>query len=341
MGFGTTNQQAWCTAIPDLALRHDFVVHGVLAITALHLSMTANSVEGKEGYLNMVAAELNIGLMRYVNELQRVTSENTEALFAFSTAISLYSTCYSRGACQDLLRSVHANLDTSPLKTVSATVQIFCRAMRTLRGAQVILVPGWSKLQSGRLGYVVQRPSWEAATPVTEAHAEDYRRLRNLELMWSNPNRAYEDHFDILRQAWQGLCGCFTLVWSLIDNAPLNHSASGPSFDWTSIFHFPVQCSLSFVNLLEQHCVEAWVLMAHYAVLHAKVGGLWWLDGSAANIMGTAALVIGTNNWEWIAWPAAQTGYDLEGLRSSTLDRPKVAPESCCLPYRTPPNPRT
>jgi hypothetical protein len=191
------------------------------------------------------------------------------------------------------------------------------------------------------LGYVVQRPSWEAAIPVTEAHADDYRRLKNLELMWSNPNRAYEDRFDILRQAWQGLCACFTLVWNLIDNAPLNHSASGPSFDWTSIFHFPTQCSLSFVSLLEQHCIEAWVLMAHYAILHAKVKGLWWLDGSAANIMGTAALVIGTKNWEWIAWPAAQTGYDLGGLRSSTLDRPKVASESCCLPYRTSPNSRT
>ncbi|KAF2624954.1 hypothetical protein BU25DRAFT_129454 [Macroventuria anomochaeta] len=326
MGFGTTPQQAWCTAIPDMALKHDFVIHGVLAIAALHLSTTLDSADAREGYQNMAALELNAGLMRYMNEVRKVTSDNVEALFAFSTAISLFNTFQARNECRSLVGSKHADPYTplSAHMTVSEAVQIVCRALRTLRGAQLILVPGWSKLQDGPLRSVVRRESWSAAIPVTNAHLDEEKRLRILESMWSNTHRSYEDHFDTLRQTWQSLCGSFAIVWSLLDTAPSSHSSSGPSFDWTSIFHFSVQCSLAFASLLEQQCIEAWVLVAHYGILHAEVEGLWWLDGSAANLVATAALVIGTNNWKWIAWPAARVGTDLESLRSMALVRPKV-----------------
>ena len=274
----------------------------------------------------MATLELNMGLMRYMAEVQRVTSGNAEALFAFSTAISLFNTFQARNECRSLLRLANTDLFEPAQETTAKAVQIVVRALRTLRGAQVIIVPGWSKLQEGPLRSVLQRPSWSSAMSVPEARADDYKRLQNLERMWSNLHRPYEDHFDTLRQTWQSLCESFEIVWALIDTAPLDQSSSGPSFDWTSIFHYPVQCSLPFVSLLEQQSVEAWVLVAHYAILQAEVKGLWWLDGSAVNILVTAALVIGTNNWEWITWPAAKVDYDLETLRPLALDRPRICP---------------
>lgn len=325
MGFGTIPQQAWCTAIPNLTLKHDFVAHGVLAIAALHLSATSSSAAAKERYRDMAALELNMGLMRYMAEVRKITSDNVEALFAFSTAISLFNTFQARNECRSIVRS-DSGAPTSAQKIISEAVQIVCRALRVLRGAQLILVPGWSKLQDGPLRFVVQRESWSAAIPISNAHLGEERRLRILESMWSNPRRAYEDYFDTLRQAWQSLRESFKIVWSLVDTAPSNHSTFGPSFDWTSVFHFPVQCSLGYVSLLEQQCIEAWVLLAHYAILQAEVEGLWWLDDSAANLVATAALVIGTNNWEWIAWPAARVGTDLESLRPLALDRAKICP---------------
>lgn len=61
--------------------------------------------------------------------------------------------------------------------------------------------------------------------------------------------------------------------------------------------------------------MEAWVLMAHYAMLPAKATSNPWLDGFATNIVSTTALVIGEEHWEWIAWPAAVLEVDLERLR--------------------------
>lgn len=329
MGFGTTPQQAWCTAIPDLVLRHNFVIHGVLAITALHVSTSVESTEAKEGYQNLVALELNAGLTQFMTELQQVTSDNVEALFAFSTAISIFNSFQAKNECQQVAQSTQVDsLNPTSAQTIAtAAVQAALRGLRTLRGAQVILVPGWGKLQTGPLRVVVERDSWSSAIPISNAHRTEERQLKILESMWSSPRRPYKDYFGTLRQAWQDLCRSFALVWKLIDDAPLSDlNTSGPTFDWTSIFHFPVQCSLAFAALLEEQCVEAWVLVGHYAVQHAEVEGLWWLDESAASILTTSALVIGTNNWEWIAWPAAKIGFDLENLRPLALDRPKIVP---------------
>lgn len=326
MSFGMMSQQAWCTAIPDLTPKHEFVVHGALAVTALHISTSLDSAAAKDKYQNIAALELNMGLASYMGEIRRISSDNVEALFAFSTAISMWSTFQARNACRSLLayESVtHAHVE----KITSEAVLVICRCLRTLRGIQVILVPGWSKLQGGPLRYVVERESWSTAIPIADAHLAEEEQLKSLEAMWSTPHRAYEDHFDTLRQAWTDLRQSFRIVWSLIDNVPSNHPPLGPSFDWTSVFHFAVQCSLRFVSLLEQQCVEAWILVAHYAILHAEIGnGLWWLDDSAANLVAAAALVIGTSNWDWIAWPAARISIDLESLRPLALDRQKICP---------------
>ncbi|KAJ8112022.1 hypothetical protein OPT61_g5516 [Boeremia exigua] len=324
MGFGMASQQAWCTAIPDLALKHDFVVHGALAIAALHASTISEAVEAKESYQDMAALELNMGLRRYRDELREISSDNVEALFAFSTAISLYATFQARNECRNLVNSE----PLPPAQTsliVSGAVQIICRTLRTMRGSQVILVPGWRKLQDGPLRSVVQRESWSNAIPVSSAHVAEEKRLMMLETMWSSPCRAYEDCFDTLRQAWQCLLQSFKIVWSLVDSVPATRSSCGPSFDWTSVFHFVFQSSLQFASLLEQQCIEAWVLVAHYGILFTEIGGrVWWLDDSAANLVATAAIVIGSNNWEWITWPAATAGIDLESLRFLALDRPKI-----------------
>lgn len=326
MGYGTTPQQAWCVAIPDLTRKHSFVLHGVLAVTALHLSTHLKCAAARNKYRNMAAEQLNTGLVQYKTAIGSVTSDNTEALFTFSTAISLFASFQATTECRILLESIWNGGSSAAMvqMSISKTVQTICRHLRTLRGAKIILVPGWAKLRNGPLRPIVQRESWSATMPITEVHRHEESRLKSLESMWSNKHRAYEDYFDTLRQAWQSLCESFVLVWNLVDNAPSEISTKGPDFDWTSIFHWPVQSSSTYICLLEQRCIEAWVLLAHFAMLQAEVRGLWWLNGSATNIVTTAALVIGANNWEWIAWPAANIGIDLERLRPFAMPNSKI-----------------
>jgi hypothetical protein len=71
-----------------------------------------------------------------------------------------------------------------------------------------------------------------------------------------------------------------------------------------------------FLVLLEGRNMEAWVLVAHFAMLPAKVEGILWLEGLATNTITATAIVIGKENWDWIAWPAAAARVDLELMRS-------------------------
>jgi hypothetical protein len=323
LGFGPTPRQAWCTAIPVLTLKHNFVIHGVLAVASLHLAELSGDVHAKDNYRNVAAAELNTGLVQYMSEIRSVTKGNAEALFAFSTIVSLFTSFQATAECHLLLQSMDQYRHTARATEtqILEMTNITCRRMRTLRGAQIILVPGWPQLQDGPLQAVVKRESWSADISVAQEHSLDDQNLRHLESMWANPQRTYQDYFATLRQTWQSLRESFALIWKLMDASPLKHPSSGPYFDWTSIFHWPVQCSLAYIALLEQQCIEAWVLLAHYAILLAKVEGLWWLESSAVSVVKTAALVVGTENWKWIAWPAAETGVDLEDLRLLALTR--------------------
>lgn len=172
MGFGTTSQQAWCAAIPDLVLRHPFVIHTVLAITALQVSTCLVSMEAKEGHQNPVALELNARLKQFTTELQQVTNDNVKALFTFSTVISLFNTFPARNAClQDAQSEQVEHLDPASAQAdTTAAVRAALTGLRSLRGAQMILVPGWGKLQASPLRVVVKHKSWSSAIPVSYAH---------------------------------------------------------------------------------------------------------------------------------------------------------------------------
>ena len=175
MGHGTTIRQAWCSVIPSLALKHEFVAHGVLAITALHISTTLDSKEASRGYVKMAALELNLGLRKYMEELQSISRDNVEALFAFSTALSLCSTFQAIDDCRKLVLG-SSKFALGQTRLLDAALQIICHTLRTIRGAQVILVPGWSTLQSGPMRDIIERESWDDPLPVSAAHLHEDRR---------------------------------------------------------------------------------------------------------------------------------------------------------------------
>ena len=336
--YGTEAQAAWCSAVPQLAHQHNFVLHGVLSLAALHLSRLASSTEEREQYRNKAAIELTTGISHYKNEIVKVTAKNAEALFAFSTMITGHSLLHAKIECDNLLGSMHAaRRDANAVnRIIHGLSENIARVLRCLRGVLVILVPGWNQILSGPLRPVIDRENWPPTTPETDEEKAHDQRLRKLEQMWTSPETGYEYYFDTYRQVLRSLRESFLLVSRVSNEAPVQDTPSNTtSFDWTSVFHWPVQCPLDFLLLLEKGHMEPWVLVAHYAMLLAQVKGVWWLDGLATNFAVTAALVVGRENWGWISWPLASTGVDMEALRSLAAiqekcrsERPKDVPQS-------------
>lgn len=328
LSSGLASEAAWREALPLLASKHRFVTHGMLAAAALHLSQLGETHEERDSFHDIAAAQMNIGMTQYRAEIQNVTTQNAEALFAFSTTTTTYVLKTASTECDAMIKSIISCVEPENAASTARLVHTVCRIFRALRGVLVILVPCWDQIRGGPLQPVVQRDWWPPAIPVTEEELEVDRKLRMLEKMWSRPERTYEYTFDTLRYALKGLREVFALVSRLKSLVGPDNMANGRPFDWTSIIHWPVTFPLEFLALLEQQCVEAWVLVAHYAMLPQKATHILWLDGWANNLITTTALVIGECNWDWIAWPATELDLDLERLRKVGATSIQVIPRT-------------
>jgi hypothetical protein len=336
---GKAAQAAWREALPSLATRYPFVLNGILAVGCLHLSTLARVESEKDRYQDVAATYMNLGMSEYHTEVQTVTTANAEALFAFSTMVTTFVLFTTATECKETVNALKNPEATTVQREdiISTMSQLICRTFRSIRGVLVILVPCYHHIRSGVLEPILERDWWPAPIVVAAEDIEVDKKLRRLELMWSQLGKTYEYSFDALRSALKDLRENFAVVARLKDcrfpggmldscitpfkaitDAIRRRRPDGPddhTFDWTAVLHWPVQLSLEFITLLERGRVEAWVLMAHYAMLPAKAIDNLWLDGFAMNIVVTAALVIGEEEWEWIAWPATALHVDLDALR--------------------------
>jgi hypothetical protein len=105
--------------------------------------------------------------------------------------------------------------------------QLICRIFRSMRGVLVILVPCYHHIRSGILEPILERDWRPAPIVVTAEDIEIDRKLRRLELMWSQPGKTYEYSFDALRSALKDLRENFAVVARLKD-CPFPGGMLGP-----------------------------------------------------------------------------------------------------------------
>jgi hypothetical protein len=293
------------------------VLNGILAIGCLHMSTLTGIASEREEYKGIAATQMNTGITQYQIEVEKITTNNAEALFAFSAMITMFVLSTAGTECQTALKSLTEinGSEEHRQEVISNLISPICRIFRTMRGVLVILVPYYYYIRNGKLEPVLDRDWWPPMIPVTVEEIEQDQRLRSLEKMWSRPGKIYEYCFDALRNALKTLREASALVSQLATSALLGPDSKDHTFDWTSILHWPVGLPFDFLVLLEQRRMEAWVLMAHYALQPAKATSNPWLNGFAANLVTTSALVIGEENWKWIEWPVVVVGVDLDSLR--------------------------
>jgi hypothetical protein len=166
---------------------------------------------------------------------------------------------------------------------------MMCSIFRSIRGVLVMLVPCWEHLCRGTLQPIVQHSWWPSS--VSEEIRND-QKFRHLETMWFTPGRSYDYSFDTFGIAIKSLHEKIVQTCKGIEQQP---------FDWTLVLHWPAQIIQEFLVLLEIRSMEAWVIVAHFAMLPAKVEGIFWREGSATNIITAVAIFVGEENWNWIA----------------------------------------
>jgi hypothetical protein len=315
-------QSIWTGIIPQIAATNNFVLRGIFAVGSLHFSRCVGIEKDQSLFLNIAAGQLSIGLSRYQNVIQNITEENAEALFSFSSITTSFMLIAASDDCKALLQLLQNTGLTSGRRQKATNDLVFATAgiLRYMRGVLNFLVPYWFHLMDGHLAPLMKKDWWPSPIPTTPEAIKENRTLHDLERVWMRPGRKYEYYFDALRNTLKTLQECFALVSQLRVYA----ETTGTGFDWSSVISWLVHCSFEFIELLERQQSDAWMIMAHYAILLSRLHNVWWLENLASNIVATAAYVLGESKWSLIEWPASVVGIDLKAFR----DRKAFIPPS-------------
>lgn len=216
---GKAAQVAWREALPTLATQYSFVLHGIVAVGCLHLSSSSGMESERDGYQDIAASQMNLGMAEYHTEVQKVTTTNAEALFAFSAVVTTFVLFTTAAECKKALEPVgRPDLSIEQHdEIVSTMAQLVCRTFRSMRGVLVILVPCYHHIRIGKLQPMLERDWWPAPIVSTPEDIDVDKKLRLLEIMWSQPGKTYEYSFDALRSALKDLRENFAVVSRLAD----------------------------------------------------------------------------------------------------------------------------
>ncbi|PYI05694.1 hypothetical protein BO78DRAFT_317465 [Aspergillus sclerotiicarbonarius CBS 121057] len=138
---GENTDHIWRARAPEEALAHPFLMHGLLALSALHIARTRPDVQQRPTYLSTAVAHQTQALALFRDLLSDINASNSKAMFAFASVVVYYT-----------FGLPHSPESSDPWAIVDDLVQIFTLA----RGVQQVLGEAVPVIQSSEWGVVLQ-----------------------------------------------------------------------------------------------------------------------------------------------------------------------------------------
>lgn len=318
--------------MPELAHSHDFLVNCVLSVASLHLGRLHDDKAQKTNMNAVAASRMNKALTTYRPQLENITASNAAALFASSTLTAVYLFRTSALDIEALRETIPYGTIIPPAGVVDKMMSCILRTVWGLRGPLTVLMSGWNHVINGAMHPVAARKWWPSRRiPATLRAEEEDQRLRNIDSLWMDTNKAWDPQARHLNDALAHLREAYALVSQLtlpgvfpsMTAVPyaVDDTTVGILTDRGAIFVWSTLISREFIHLLETKDRDALIILAYYAVLPGRVRNVWWLEGLGADFVTAIAMAIGIENWHLIEWPAQVVGVDLWNAFGVRQDR--------------------
>ncbi|KAI3572447.1 hypothetical protein IWW34DRAFT_762328 [Fusarium oxysporum f. sp. albedinis] len=252
-------QDIWTVIIPKIGYSHPFVMHGLLAISALHKSYLIPSK--REIYLEVSAYHQSLGLEGFRPFLLEITKHNWKPAFCYATIEAVYS-------CSLPARSA----DKTALTSIANVLDLF----RFLREIRSVLQPFLDYLPGSNFAPLVQGVWIVGSNEISECDPS----LEKSPL----PN----DVFDALRHLGSffqrnmrsDTCKEYQkAVLELLNSAKLMAYA-GFHVEYGIILFWPYLLPETIIVDMQAHNPYALVLLSYYAVfLRIMEEKFWFMKG--------------------------------------------------------------
>ncbi|KIW15408.1 hypothetical protein PV08_05454 [Exophiala spinifera] len=255
--------------VPELAFEHDFLLHGILALSSLHLALLSldnADTQGLERHSSLATYHHGCAIQIFNHNLANSADHNIDALFLFSSLVVMCSLGFQRVT------------QGSREKSLAQIVEM----LNLLRGTGTIAKSGFDKLVQGRLSPLfgqMNRALAGGPGELSECAETVLSNLLDRALKTASPQRElYIDALAALRLNLE-----FASAVSIPHRAPIST--------------FPVISPAGFFQLVAAGDSLALALVANYGIILHWLRGNIWLGEWGKQTSGTIKTAL-SPEWE-------------------------------------------
>jgi hypothetical protein len=267
-------QKLYQTTAVHIGISEPFLLHGILAIAALHLAQTLPG--HKQEHSTEAAKHHDLALTLYQEALKDLGPKRYDAIFLSASLLFMFVFAYVVGNPSDA---------TFPPGDAAEFFLSF-RWVRIARGIRIVRTQGQQWLISGPLWPVLEKIllSWPMLRdPSTNINLYDLDppcpeelRLTRLKEMWQKDISVGSGQAEIYSEAHHSLLRAYRRTHQRQKVSRARHDNSGNE-EFVQSLGWLAELSDSFVSMLEEHDPPALVLMCHYTRLLDTISfSFWW-----------------------------------------------------------------
>jgi hypothetical protein len=260
---------------PKYAISHDFLMHGIMAVSALHLAYLRH--DRQEYYLFHAKAQHEAGLRIATGLIASMNADSCVPLWVFSTLCAVFATARPRKQGDFVIIGEHGQPDW----------------FAVIRGCRAILQSSHETLSNSPFGPIFQLGLCRGKLRESATLEKDYLSPLQQNIIGSaldaKSTAIYVEAIDELRK-------CYAMVYGE------KKAEFSDVFRW--LWHTPDE----FFELLQQKTPAALSILAYFAVLLHPFSNYWWLDGFSRHIVATVYQTLDHNHRSWVRWPIEEVG---------------------------------
>ncbi|KAF4973872.1 hypothetical protein FZEAL_9172 [Fusarium zealandicum] len=269
--------EVWKKIVPEAAFSHEFLMHGLLALSALHYAQSHPSQRREYGLIS--SHYQSLALQIFATKLQDISEDNFEPYFFLATFIFILS-----------MRSISDRQDSQSPADPSDISQSFMLLQGIKSICEFKPIETWSR--DGPLAPLMER---EEPTPVNHTGAFQTRMDRLYTLA-----RDLSPTFSAINEQ----SSCLLAIESLRTTQANCIAADTPSSRARRIWLWPVSLTHYFIELISQKHHVALIILAHYAALARPFEHPHWMNREwSSNVFASVENALEEKWHEWISWP--------------------------------------
>lgn len=290
MGRSPLSRRMWQASIPEMAFRHDFLKHGILACSALHLAFLNPSERRR--YQIISAGHQERALPQFRALVADPTDETCNALLAFSHLLIVH--CFAEEEQDGNLFLVKEAEDPGLLDW-----------LRVMRGSCTIFRHVWSDMTNGPVKPLIEENIQDEPLPIVSEnpeHAARFKQLLTLPILGKTTLVAemLQEQISAYSSALTILAKAFRCAQAAKDQGVLTL--------WTVVQIWPARIPLEYLDLLRTREPAALVLLAHYCVLLGPLEESWYMNGFRKRLLEKIYFQMDEEWRKWLEWPFAEAG---------------------------------